>query len=134
MILAGPISWSRLVWERLVALVVGVFVVTVVAPGGLAIAGTAVGGTFDVAGLGRIAVECVLLGAALGAVAAILVAWLRRIAAMRVLAGRAARRGDLRMHGQSRLTIGLVCDFGEDPASDQGVVPSSAGEYGSRMG
>ena len=78
MVLAGPVSWSRLVWERLVALVVGVVVVTVVALGGLAVAGTAVGGTFDVAGLGRVGVECVLLGAALGAVAAILVAWLRR--------------------------------------------------------
>lgn len=86
MVLAGPVSWSRLVWERLVALVVGVVVVTVVALGGLAVAGTAVGGTFDVAGLGRVGVECVLLGAALGAVAAILVAWLRRGAAMRVLA------------------------------------------------
>lgn len=86
MVLAGPVSWSRLVWERLVALVVAVVVVTVVALGGLAVAGTAVGGTFDVAGLGRVAVECVLLGAALGAVAAILVAWLRRSAAMRVLA------------------------------------------------
>ena len=86
MVLAGPVSWSRLVWERLVALVVGVVVVTAAALGGLFVAGTAVGGTFDVAGLGRVAVECVLLGAALGAVAAILVAWLRRGAAMRVLA------------------------------------------------
>jgi ABC-2 type transport system permease protein len=86
MVLAGPVSWSRLVWERLVALVVGVAVVTVAALGGLFVAGTAVGGTFDVGGLGRVALECVLLGAALGAVAAILVAWLRRGAAMRVLA------------------------------------------------
>jgi len=54
--------------------------------GVLASAGTAVGGTIDVAGLGRVAVELVLLGAALGAMAAILVAWLRRSAAMRVLA------------------------------------------------
>ena len=59
---------------------------TAVALGALVIAGTAVGGTLDVAGLGRTAVECVLLGAALGAVAAVLVAWLRRSAAMRVLA------------------------------------------------
>ena len=86
MIMAGPISWSRLVWERLVALVVGVVVVTVVALGGLFVAGTAVGGTFDMGGLGRVALECVLLGAALGAVAAILVVWLRRGAAIRVLA------------------------------------------------
>lgn len=86
MVLAGPVSWSRLVWERLIALVVGVVVVTAVALGGLLVAGTAVGGTFDMAGLGRTAVERVLLGAALGAVAAILVAWLRRSAAMRMLA------------------------------------------------
>jgi ABC-2 type transport system permease protein len=86
MILAGPVSWSRLFWERLVALVVGVVVVTAMALGGLFVTGTAVGGTFNMAGLGRTAVECVLLGAALGAVAAVLVAWLRRSAAMRVLA------------------------------------------------
>ena len=86
MVLAGPVSWTRLVWERLVALIVGVVAVTAVALGALVIAGTAVGGTLDVAGLGRTAVECVLLGAALGAVAAVLVAWLRRSAAMRVLA------------------------------------------------
>lgn len=86
MVLAGPVSWSRLVWERLVALVAGVAVLTVVALGGLAAGAAAVGGDLDVAGLGRVAVDCVLLGAALGAVAAVVVAWLGRGAAVTALA------------------------------------------------
>jgi ABC-2 type transport system permease protein len=45
-----------------------------------------VGRTLDAAALGRLATVCILLGAALGAVAAIVVAWLRRAIAVTVLA------------------------------------------------
>jgi ABC-2 type transport system permease protein len=86
MLLAGPVSWSRLVLERLLALVVGVVTMTVLALASLAVGGMAVGGTLDAAGLGRAAVGCVLMGAALGGAAAVVVAWVRRGAAVTVLA------------------------------------------------
>jgi ABC-2 type transport system permease protein len=86
MLLAGPVSWSRLVLERLLALVVGVVILTVVALAALAVGAKAVGGTLDAAGLGRAAVGCVLMGAALGGAAAVVVAWVRRGAAVTVLA------------------------------------------------
>lgn len=85
-LLAGPVSWTRLVVERLVALVVGVLVVTTVALGALVLVAGAVGGTLDAAGLGRVAGVSGLLGAALGGVAAIAVAGLRRGAAVTALA------------------------------------------------
>ena len=86
MLLAGPVSWSRLVLERLLALVVGVVILTVVALASLAVGAKAVGGTVDAAALGRAAVGCVLMGAALGGAAAVVVAWVRRGAAVTVLA------------------------------------------------
>jgi ABC-2 type transport system permease protein len=86
LVLAGPVSWSRLVGERLLALAVGVTLITAGALVGLAIGASAVGRTLDAAALGRLATVCILLGAALGAVAAIVVAWLRRAIAVTVLA------------------------------------------------
>jgi ABC-2 type transport system permease protein len=59
---------------------------TVLALASLAVGGMAVGGTLDAAGLGRAAVGCVLMGAALGGAAAVVVAWVRRGAAVTVLA------------------------------------------------
>lgn len=76
-ILSGPISWSRLVWERLVMLVVGVTVITAAAMVALASAGAAAGTDLNDAGLVRLAGDTILFGAGLGAVAAIAVAWLR---------------------------------------------------------
>ncbi len=84
MLLAGPVSWSRLVGGRLVALVTGVLVAA--ALGALAAVATAIGESLDVAGVGRLTVVCLLFGAALAAIGAILVAWLRRDAAVTVLA------------------------------------------------
>lgn len=86
MVLAAPVSWSRLVWERLLAVTVGVAVITAAALGGLAIGAAAVAAELDVAGLSRLAADCVLLGAALGAVAAVVVAGLRSGAAVTALA------------------------------------------------
>ena len=86
MLLASPVSWSRLVVERLGALVVGVLVISVVAVGALAVAGVAIGGSLDPVGLARLTAVCVLFGAALGGIAALVVAWVRRPAAVVLLA------------------------------------------------
>lgn len=86
MLLAGPVSWSRLVVERLGALVVGVLAISVVAVGALAVGGLAVGGSLDPVGLARLTAVCGLFGAALGGIAALVVAWVRRPAAVIVLA------------------------------------------------
>lgn len=86
MILAGPVSWTRLVLERLVALLTGVAVITAASIGALVLVAAAVGATLDAAGLGRLAAGCVLLGAALGSVAAVVVAVVRRPVAVTVMA------------------------------------------------
>lgn len=85
-ILAAPVSWSRLVWERLLAVTAGVAGVTAGALGGLASGSAAVGAEVSASGLVRLAADGVLLGAALGAIAAIVVAWLRSAVAVTVLA------------------------------------------------
>jgi ABC-2 type transport system permease protein len=86
MLLAGPVSWSRLVVERLVALVVGVLTITAVAVVTLVVGGLAVGGSLDPAGLARLTVVSVFFGAALGGLAALAVAWVRRPASVTLLA------------------------------------------------
>ncbi|MGN6576050.1 MAG: ABC transporter permease subunit [Nocardioides sp.] len=86
MLLTTPVSWSRLVVERTVALVVGVLVITVTAIISLVVIGLGVGSSFDARGLVRLTVTCLLFGAALGGVAALVVAWVRRAAAVTTLA------------------------------------------------
>jgi len=86
LILAGPVSWTRLVWERLLALVIGVAAITAGALAGLTLGAAAVAAELDASGLGRVAVACLLLGAALGAVAAVVVAALRSGASVTALA------------------------------------------------
>lgn len=86
LLLAGPSSWSRLVAGRLLALAVGVAVITGAGMGALALGAIAVGAELDAAGMGRIAVASVLFGAALGGLGAVTVAALRRGAAVIVLA------------------------------------------------
>lgn len=85
-ILAAPVSWARLVWQRLLALVVGVAVITVGGLAALVVGGIAVDAELDAAGLARLAVVSVLLGWALGAVAALFVAVLRTGTAVTVMA------------------------------------------------
>ena len=84
-LLSGPRSWTRLVVERLFALGAGVVAITAGGLGGLALSAAAVGGALDLAGLGRLGVVAVLFGLALGAVAALAVAWLRRGLAVTLL-------------------------------------------------
>lgn len=85
-LLAGPVSWTRLVVGRLLGVLVGVLVLTVASLGTLVVAAASVGSAVDADGLARTAVTTLLFGAALGSVAAVLVAWLRRGVAVIALA------------------------------------------------
>ncbi|MFZ5442001.1 MAG: ABC transporter permease subunit [Myxococcota bacterium] len=84
--LSTPLSWRRLVLERLIALTVGAGLISAGALLGLALGAWAVGGTIEFAGLARLWVTGVLFGAALGAVGALAVVTLRRASAVTVLA------------------------------------------------
>jgi ABC-2 type transport system permease protein len=84
-ILAEPVSWSRLVWERLAAIAVGVACIAAGATAGLLAGAASAGLELDWAGLGRMAASTMLLGAALGAVAAIVVAGVRSAGAVTAL-------------------------------------------------
>lgn len=86
LMLAGPVSWRRLVLERLLALVVSVAAISLAGLSTLVPIGAAVGSVPDAAGLGRLVVAFVMFGAALGGLAAILVSWLRQRAAVTALA------------------------------------------------
>jgi ABC-2 type transport system permease protein len=86
LILAGPVSWSRLVGERLLALIVGVAAITAGSLASLSVGAALVGTELDAAGVGRLGADCILLGAALGAVGALAVAALRGGASVVVLA------------------------------------------------
>jgi len=85
-VLATPVSWSRLVWERLLALLVGVGCVAAGSIAGLALGAAAVELDLDWSGVARLAADCVLLGAALGGVAAVVVAAFRHGAGVTVFA------------------------------------------------
>ncbi len=76
-VLAAPVSWIRLVIERVVAVTAGVVLVTVGALAGLVGAAAAVDLRVDVPGLLRLGLGCVLLGLALAGVASLLVVLLR---------------------------------------------------------
>ncbi len=86
LILAAPVSWTRLIGERLAALAVGVLVITAGAVAGLAAGAASAGALLSAPGLLRLTVITVLLGVAVGAAAAVAVAWLRNGTAITVLA------------------------------------------------
>jgi ABC-2 type transport system permease protein len=86
MLLTAPVSWSRLVLERMVALVAGVIAITTAALVSLIVGALVVGESLDPSGLARLAAICVLFGAALGGLAALLVARVRRTTAVTLLA------------------------------------------------
>lgn len=85
-LLAAPVSWTRLVLERLASLTVGVTVITAGSLLGLAGATAAVDVGVRPAGAARLLLHGVLLGLALGAVAALVVAVFRTGAAVTALA------------------------------------------------
>jgi ABC-2 type transport system permease protein len=86
LILAGPVSWPRLIGERLVVLAVGVLVITAGSIAGLAAGAASAGAPLSAPGLIRLTAITMLLGVALGAVAAVVVAWLRNGIAVTALA------------------------------------------------
>lgn len=73
-LLAGPVSWTRLVVGRLVALAAGIAAISLATVAGILAGASAVGSDLDVAGLGRLLAICVLFGAAIGSVGAFLLA------------------------------------------------------------
>jgi ABC-2 type transport system permease protein len=85
-VLSAPLSWTQLVWERLVSASAGVAVVVVV------VVAAVVGGSMtldtevDVAGIGRLVVMGLLLGWAIAALAAIAVVAFRSSLAVTLLA------------------------------------------------
>jgi ABC-2 type transport system permease protein len=85
LLLSAPLSWPRLVWQRLLAVLAGAAVITTTATVALAVTATAVGAGVDPAGLARLTADTLLVTAALAAVAALAVAWLRSAAAVAVL-------------------------------------------------
>lgn len=84
-VLATPVSWSRMVWERLLALAIGVACIVGGTVAGLALGAASVGLHLDVGGIWRLLADSVLFGAALGGLAAIVVATFRRGLAVTVL-------------------------------------------------
>jgi ABC-2 type transport system permease protein len=85
LILAGPVSWSRLIGERLAALDLGVLVITAGSIAGLMLGAASAGAALSGPGLLRVTAITVLLGTALGAVAAVAVARLPSGLAVTVL-------------------------------------------------
>ncbi len=85
MILAAPCSWPALIGQRLLAVLVGSAAITAAAIAGVAVGATAVGADLSPLGLARMAADSLLFAAALGAVAAFAVAWLRSAAAITAL-------------------------------------------------
>ena len=86
LLLGAPLSWPRLVWQRLLAVLVGSALITVAGIAALAATAAGVGAGLDPVGLARLAADTLLLSAALGSVAALVVAWLRSTAAVAALA------------------------------------------------
>jgi ABC-2 type transport system permease protein len=76
-VLAGPVSWSRLVVGRAVAAVVGVALITIVALLTLAVAVLGTDARMSLVGAGRVLLGCALLGAAMAGLATVAVAVLR---------------------------------------------------------
>ena len=76
-LLAGPVSWTRLVVERAIAAVAGVLVIAGVAFLGLAIGILGTDARLSLLGVGRVLLGCALLGAAMAGLAVLAVAVLR---------------------------------------------------------
>lgn len=77
MLRSTPISWTGLVLGRLIALLVGSAVITLVALGTLTSVAASVGSPLDAAGAARVALISVLFAAALGSLAALVTAVVR---------------------------------------------------------
>ena len=76
--LSGPMSWTRLFAERILAGVIGVAAITVAWIATMIIVSAWTAVALDVAGLARTVVMAMLIGWAASAIAAVFVAWTRR--------------------------------------------------------
>jgi ABC-2 type transport system permease protein len=74
--LAHPVTWQRLVLERLAVVSTGVAVMSIAAAGGLAVGATAVAAPLNLAGLLRTIPLTFLLGLSIAGLGSLLVAWL----------------------------------------------------------
>lgn len=85
-VLSTPVSWTRLVWERLASVNAGVAVMVVAVVATVVVGSRAVEGDVDAAGIGRLVVMGLLLGWAIAALAAVAVAAFRSGVAVTLLA------------------------------------------------
>ena len=85
-LLSAPMSWTRLVWERLLAVGAGVAAITVAFLTVIGVGSVVVGAEISLAGLARSAVMCVLLAWAVAAMATIAVITLRSAVALTTVA------------------------------------------------
>lgn len=85
-VLAAPVSWTRLVGERLLSVGVGVAVITAAYVGTIWVGSLLAGADVSLAGLGRVAAMCLLLAWAVGGLAMLAVVLLRSMLAVTVLA------------------------------------------------
>ena len=85
-LLSAPLSWTRLVGERLLAAGVGVVAITAVCLVVIGAGSAIVGADISMAGLARVGVTCVLLAWAVGALATVAVVALRSAVALTVVA------------------------------------------------
>lgn len=85
-LLSSPLSWTRLVWERLLAVGVGVVAITLACLSVIGVGSLIVGADISLPGLARVGVMCVLLAWSVAAVATIAVVTLRSAVALTVVA------------------------------------------------
>jgi ABC-2 type transport system permease protein len=85
-LLSAPLSWTRLVWERLLAVGVGVVAITLACLTVIGVGSLIVGAEISPSGLARVGVMCVLLAWSVAAVATIAVVTLRSAVALTVVA------------------------------------------------
>ena len=85
-VLSGPVSWARLVGERILAATVGVVAITAAGLLTMGVGAALVDSDISADGLVRLGVTCVLLGVAVAGIASVVVVWLRSGVAVTVLA------------------------------------------------
>lgn len=85
-VLSVPVSWTRLVWERLLSASIGALVISLAAVAAVIVGSIGVGSSVDAAGVGRLLSIGLLLGWSVAALAAICVAAFRSGVAVTVLA------------------------------------------------
>jgi ABC-2 type transport system permease protein len=90
MLLASPLTWTGLVWQRIGAACVGAAAITVASLAVIGIGSRIVGADLPISGLVRTGIMCLLLAWVIAALAAVAVAALRSTAAITIVAAYAA--------------------------------------------